>query len=125
MRPPWLSARAVWTNPNDYTETQALAALVKAKGLQWIGYESVRAPGERCAAVLDLDALNILTPETLLQTWHCKASHESVMLVNGSDCFVWRFLRAGIVGHDARIGGHNEMEYAVEDDSAAGRFRLG
>jgi hypothetical protein len=91
MRPPWLSARAAWTKSNDYTETQALAALAKAKGLQWIGYESVRAPGERCAAVLDLDALNMLTPETPPQTWHCKASRESVMLVNGSDCFVWRF----------------------------------
>ncbi len=91
MNAPWEAASAVWTHGSDYTETQAVAEAARDKGVQWICYESVRAPGKRCAAVLDVEALEMVAQDTAKQTWHCKASRESVMLVNGQERYVWNF----------------------------------
>ena len=91
MSIPWVAASAVWTHGSDYTETQAVAEAARDKGVQWICYESVRAPGKRCAAVLDVEALEMVAQDTAKQTWHCKASRESVMLVNGQERYVWNF----------------------------------
>lgn len=91
MNAPWVAASAVWTHGSDYTETQAVAEAARDRGVQWICYESVRAPGRRCAAVLDVEALEMVAPDTAKQTWHCKASRESVMLVNGQERYVWNF----------------------------------
>jgi hypothetical protein len=55
MNPPWVAARASWTHSTDYSATQAVADAARDKGVQWICYESVRAPGHRCAAVLTVD----------------------------------------------------------------------
>lgn len=91
MAPPWVAARAAWTSGSDYTHTQEVALAAAARGVQWISYESVRAPGYRCAAVLDVDALDIVANGTTQQTWHCKANREAVMLVHGQDRYVWNF----------------------------------
>lgn len=88
---PWVQARAVWTQPSDYAATQTVADEARDRGVQWICYESVRAPGHRCAAVLDVNALE--QPDTGLkqQTWHCKATRERVMMVSESQRFAWDF----------------------------------
>jgi hypothetical protein len=91
MNPPWSGARAQWTHGSDYTATQALADEARGRGVQWIRYESVRAPGHSCAAVFDVEALDMVAKGTTQQTWHCKASRRSVMLSRGSDTHVWNF----------------------------------
>lgn len=88
---PWVAASAAWTHGSDYTETHAVADAARDRGVQWICYESVRDPGKRCAAVLDVEALEMVALDTTKQTWHCKASRESVMLVNGPERYVWTF----------------------------------
>ena len=91
MHPPWVAARAAWTHGSDYRSTQALADAARDKRVQWICYESVRAPGHRCAAVLDVEALEMVAQGTTQQTWHCKATRNSVMMVHGSDRHAWTF----------------------------------
>ena len=91
MGPPWVQAREVWTHGSDYTETQALAESARDRGVQWVCYESVRAPGKRCAAVLDVAALEIVDGGKTLQTWHCKASKDAVMMVSDTQTWVWNF----------------------------------
>jgi len=91
MNVPWVAASAGWTHGSDYTETQAVAEAARDRGVQWICYESVRAPGKRCAAVLDVEVLVMVAQDTAKQTWHCKASREAVMLVNGQERYVWNF----------------------------------
>lgn len=88
---PWVQARAIWIHPSDYAATQAVADEARDRGAQWICYESVRAPGHHCAAVLDVNALE--EPDTGLkqQTWHCKATRERVMMVSESQRFTWDF----------------------------------
>lgn len=53
--------------------------------------QSVRAPTERCAAVLDVEALEMVEQGKTQQTWHCKATRTSVMMVHGADRYVWNF----------------------------------
>lgn len=91
MAPPWVAARAAWTHGSDHTHTHALAEAAAARGVQWIHYESVREPGSRCAAVLDVEALDIVANGTTQQTWHCKANRASVMMRHEQDCYVWDF----------------------------------
>ena len=91
LKVPWVAARDAWTHGSDYTATQALADAAREKSVQWICYESVRAPGHRCAAVLDVDALEMVAHGTTQQTWHCKATRASVMMVRGADRHEWRF----------------------------------
>jgi len=91
IAPPWATARAAWTHGSDYTQTHALAEAAAERDVQWISYESVRAPGSRCAAVLDVDALDIVANGTTQQTWHCKANRASVMMRHEQDCYLWDF----------------------------------
>jgi len=91
MKPPWVKARSHWTDGSDYSATQALAREARERGVQWIRYESVRAPGYRCAAVLDVEALQMVAQGTTQQTWHCKASRHSVMFVHGTQTHIWNF----------------------------------
>jgi len=91
MSPPWNAARPDWTHGSDYSATHAVAETARERGVQWICYESVRAPGHRCAAVLDVEALEMVGNGTTQQTWHCKATRESVMLVRETDRHVWAF----------------------------------
>ncbi|MES2978969.1 MAG: RES family NAD+ phosphorylase [Pseudomonadota bacterium] len=88
---PWVAASASWTHDSDYTETHAVADQARARGVQWIRYASVRAPSKKCAAVLDLEALQAGDLEKTKQNWHCKASRDAVMFINGSQRFDWTF----------------------------------
>ncbi len=90
MNPPWKAARPLWTHETDYTETKLLAEAAMDRGVQWICYESARATDKRCAAVLDVEAL-AMVDETTSQTWHCKATRKSVMLIHGADRYVYDF----------------------------------
>ena len=91
MSPPWVAARGAWMHGSDYSQTQALAEAARNQGVQWICYESVRAPGNRCAAVLDVEALDMASNGTTQQTWHCKTNRRSVMMQHGPDRYVWTF----------------------------------
>jgi hypothetical protein len=91
MSEPWVDASAAWTHGSDYTETQAVAEAARDSGVQWICYESVRSPTERCAAVLDVDALEMVDQGKTQQTWHCRATRTSVMMIHGADRYVWNF----------------------------------
>ena len=93
---PWARHRAAWVHTSDYSATQAVAAAARQQRVQWIRYESVRdsgAPGSpagTCAAVLDVEALSAAQPLPQ-QTWHCKTTRQTVLLVHGSDRFSWDF----------------------------------
>lgn len=91
LEAPWLAARTAWTHGSDYTSTHALADAARDRAVQWICYESMRAPGHRCAAVLDVEALDMVAEGTTQQTWHCKASRRSIMMARDSDRHVWTF----------------------------------
>ena len=91
MNPPWNAARSAWTHGSNYGATHALAEAASERDVQWISYESVRAPGYRCAAVLDVESLDMVANGATQQTWHCKATRDSVMLVHGPDRHVWVF----------------------------------
>ncbi len=91
MSPPWNAAKPDWIHGSDYSATHAVAEAARDRGVQWICYESVRATGHQCAAVLDVDALEMVTNGTTQQTWHCKATRASVMMVHESDRYVWAF----------------------------------
>ena len=93
MGNPWARAREVWVHGGDYSGTHAVAAEAQERGAQWMSYESVRAPGTRCAVVFDPNSLN--EPQAGLdqsmQTWHCKATRGAVMFTRGHERFVWEF----------------------------------
>ena len=91
MGPPWVDAKAVWTHGSDYTEPQAVADAARDRGVQWICYESVRAPGNRCAAVLDVESLEMAAPDSQHQTWHCRATRNFVMMASGAHRYRWDF----------------------------------
>ena len=93
MALPWLQCRALWTHSSDYSATQAVAAAAEERAVQWTAYESVRAPGSRCAVVFDAAAL--LEPtgglDRTLQTWRCKTTQHSVLFGGPGTSFVWSF----------------------------------
>jgi len=93
MAEPWVQARATWIHSDDYHATHALADAAQERGLQWLGYESARAPGQRCAVVFDPDALSEPPGglDATMQTWHCKATRQSVMFTRGRERHVWGF----------------------------------
>jgi hypothetical protein len=93
MQPPWVLARDEWTNGRDYRANQAVAAEAQLRGVQWLSYESVRAPGERCAVAFDVNCLNEPAQglDNTIQRWVCKASRQSVMVSKGKETFAWDF----------------------------------
>lgn len=93
MAEPWVQARSAWTHTSDYTATHAFAAAAPTHGVQWVAYESARAPGQRCAVVLDPRSLSEPASglDATLQTWHCKATRASVMFTRGRERYVWGF----------------------------------
>ncbi len=90
-RSPWDAHSDLWSKPNDYTATQEIARQAKNQEVQWIQYSSVRAPGHRCAAVFDVEALSLSDFEATKQTLHCKATRQAVMMVNASTRLSWSF----------------------------------
>jgi hypothetical protein len=94
---PWSDRRALWTRPDDYAATQALARKAREDGVGAIRYESVRDP-ERggCCAVLTPAAFEKVSPLEQ-QTWMLSVTRERV---------VWR--RTGVVRDEA-------FEFAAND----------
>ncbi len=88
--PPWLKHRARWAHDTDYGATQGLAQAARECGVQWIRYESARHPEGRCAAVFDVEALQLPVPP-VQQTWHCKATRSSVLMLHGEDRLAWAY----------------------------------
>ena len=87
MAPPWVSLRDAWTSGADYSQTHRLSAAAEASGLEVIRYESVRAPGCACLAVLTPDAL--FEPpgglDATRQAWTCAATRAHVMMTADLD----------------------------------------
>lgn len=86
MTPPWSEHREIWRHPSDYTATQELAEAAEAENIQWIQYESVRAPHAALAVVFTPNALRGTNQEvnSTLQEWTCKTNRDRVVFVNRS-----------------------------------------
>lgn len=86
MEPPWDRCRPAWIS-NDYIETHRLAEAAEGAGIEVIRYESVRAPGCACLAVLTPDAL--AEPrgglDATRQPWVCTATRDHVMMMSEQD----------------------------------------
>lgn len=91
---PWTQARPAWTHGTDYSATHALAAEAQQRDVQWLAYESVRAPGQSCAVAFDPDCLHEPPPslDSTIERWICKASRDSVMFTRGRHSYAWDFL---------------------------------
>ena len=89
---PWRAASAVWTHPQSYVGTQALARQARHRGIDWIRYSSVRNPGAVCAAVLDACALSKTRPSSY-QAWICRATRRQVWFSSrdAKQTFSWDF----------------------------------
>lgn len=94
MAPPWVALSDLWKSGRDYSHTHHLAEEAEAAGIEVIQYESVRAPGSACLAVLTPDALNE-PPGGLDATrrgWTCTATRDHVMMMSDLDAssrFEW------------------------------------
>jgi hypothetical protein len=84
MSPPWNINRSIWRHGSDYSSTQALAVAAEKAKIQWILYESVRAPNSPLAVVFDPEALKGTTSKVnaSCHEWTCKATRERVVIVN-------------------------------------------
>lgn len=93
MQPPWSQARAAWTDGDDYAATHRVAAAAQERGVQWLAYESARAPGARCAVVFDPECLSEPAGglDKTMQTWHCKATRGAVMFTRRHERHQWIF----------------------------------
>lgn len=93
MSTPWDAMRDHWTHGSDYSTTHALSAEAQRRGVQWLQYESVRAPGRCCVVAFDPDSLFEPTDglENSKQTWHCKATRSHVMFTRGQQRLGWAF----------------------------------
>jgi hypothetical protein len=94
MAEPWVACRALWVDPQHYESTQAVARSAQERALQWLAYESARAPGQRCAVVFDANALSEPPGglDRTRQTWHCKATRSRVMFTRGKEQrWVWDY----------------------------------
>lgn len=94
MEPPWVEFAHLWKHPSDHSATHKLAEAAANAAIQWIQYESARAPCCALAAVLTPDALiaDDAELERSRQEWICKATHDAVMMKrkNGAEQFEWR-----------------------------------
>lgn len=93
MGAPWVDFSHLWKHLSDYSGTHKLAEAAINAGVQWIQYESVRAPSCSLAAVLTPDALvgDSAEIEGSKQEWICKASRDAVLMrsKDGVTQFEW------------------------------------
>lgn len=93
MEAPWVDFAHIWKHPSDYSATHKLAEAAVKTGIQWIQYESVRAPSCPLAAVLTPDALHASNAEIdqSKQEWICKATRDAVLMrsKDGKRQFEW------------------------------------
>jgi hypothetical protein len=92
MDKPWSARADVWTHPQDYLGTQALAAEARGRGIEWIRYASVRHPGAACAAALSVSALEQAQPREF-QEWRCRATRDKVLFYHreSGTTYSWDF----------------------------------
>ena len=93
MEQPWSDLSHLWKNSSDYSATHQLAAEAIAASIQWIQYDSVRAPSCALAVALSVDAMHG-TPSSIeasRQEWICKATRDHVMMIQkaGNGRFEW------------------------------------
>lgn len=93
MAAPWVQLSHLWKHASDYSTTHQLAAAATAASIDWIQYESVRAPSCALAAALTPDALfaDDAALDQSRQEWICKATRDRVMMINkrGTERFEW------------------------------------
>jgi len=77
-RPPLTADRAWWTDPCDYTHTQALAQRAREAGIQVIRYESVRDPQRGANLALLTPAAFAAARPVREQSWHMMVRAEEV-----------------------------------------------
>lgn len=82
MQPPWAGVSHLWRHPHDYTATHQVADAAADAGIEWIQYESVRAPSHALAAVLAPNALRSSRRqvENSRQEWFCQTTANKVLL---------------------------------------------
>lgn len=95
MSEPWTEFAPLWKHHADYTSTHELASIALAtEQVDWIQYESVRAPQCALAAALTPDALHADTSqiERSTQEWVCKTTRDLVQMIQkgGPGRFEWR-----------------------------------
>ena len=83
---PWDALSAHWRDPQNYSACHSLADAARARGVQWIQYESARQPEGRCAAVLDARCLTLHEPNHQ-ETWTCKVTAKSVIFRHRGEGF--------------------------------------
>jgi hypothetical protein len=90
---PFRRRRAIWTDPVDYTATQAFAREARTAGIALLLYQSVRDPeAGTCVAVLRPGALRPKRP-LVQETWYLTVTREGVIWQRESQRFVFRFDR--------------------------------
>lgn len=94
MDSPWVELAALWKHSSNYTETHKLAAAAREAGcVDWIQYESVRAPSCALAVALTPDAVHadVNELESSRQEWTCKTTKDGVMMISkdGKARFSW------------------------------------
>lgn len=91
QRPPFAAREALWTDPENYTATQAAGHAAREAGLALLLYRSVRDPqAGTCVAVLRPSALRPKRP-LAQETWHLTVTPDGVIWQRESERFVFRF----------------------------------
>lgn len=95
-KPPFLSHRESWAAPDDYRQTQGLAASARQADIHLICYESVRDPDGQCLAILTPDVFRaVLEPyRHQQQSWSLFIEPPGLVVWQrslGGDTFEFRF----------------------------------
>lgn len=94
QEPPLDQHAELWTDPQDYTWTQALGRAAREAEVALIFYRSVRDPEPgRCVAVLAPGAFRPKRP-TSQETWHLTVTSEGAIWQRENQRFVFRFNRS-------------------------------
>jgi hypothetical protein len=90
---PWSRRRALWTDPRDYTHTQAAARLARENNIALLRYESVRDPeAGGCFAVFAPTALQPRRPHAQ-ETWMLTVTQRSAIWQRERDRFVFDYVK--------------------------------
>lgn len=93
MAEPWVSLRDTWRHGSDYSATHALADAAVNAGVEWLQYESVRAPSSALAVVFTPDVLRGTTDQVdaTHESWVCKVSMDRVVWYdeNSGESLTW------------------------------------
>jgi len=82
--PPFNTHEAVWMQPSDYSQTQALADLARTVDIESIRYKSVRDPEHGCNVALLHPSAFACTSPVRQQTWYLHLSTEKIEFTRAS-----------------------------------------